>query len=89
VNVKNEEFVSINQSYEYYIGDDKNILLQKLRGLPFSKLFRLENVKHWSDGLPLRFDEKMKIAEDMAFTLDYILHITKYCFIPEVGYYYR
>lgn len=89
VNVKNEEFVSINQSYEYYIGDDKNILLQKLRGLPFSKLFRLENVKHWSDGLPLRFDEKMKIAEDMAFTLDYALCVCRFALVPEKGYCYR
>ena len=89
VNVKNGEIFSINQSYEYYVGDDKNILFQKLRGLTVSKLFRLENVKHWSDGQPLRFDEKMKIAEDMVFTLDYALHVSRYALVPEKGYCYR
>lgn len=89
VNVKNGEIVSINQSYEYYVGVDKNILFQKLRGLTVSKLFRLENVKHRSDGLPLRFDEKMKIAEDMAFTLDYALYVKRYALVPEKGYCYR
>lgn len=89
VNVKNEEIVSVNQSYELYVGEDKNILFQKLRGLTFSKLFRLENVKYWSDGQPLRFDEKMKIAEDMVFTLDYALHVSRFALVPEKGYCYR
>ena len=89
VNVKNEEFAGINQSYEYYIGDDKNILFQKLRGLTVSKLFRLENVKHWFDGQLLRFDEKMKIAEDLAFTLDYALYVKRYALVTEKGYCYR
>lgn len=89
VNVKNGEIVSINQSYEYYVGADKNILFQKLRGLTVSKLFRLETVKLWSDGQPLRFDEKMRIAEDMAFTLDYALYVKRYALVPEKGYCYR
>ena len=54
-----------------------------------SKLFRLENVKRWSDGLPLRFDEKMRIAEDMAFTLDFALYVKRYALVPEKGYCYR
>lgn len=89
VNVKNEEIVSVNQSYDLYVGVDKNILFQKLRGLTVSKLFRLENVKLWSDGQPLRFDEKMKIAEDLAFTLDYALYVKRYALVPEKGYCYR
>lgn len=89
VNVKNEEIVNINQSYEYYVGDDKNILFQKLRGLTVSKLFRLENVKHRPDGQVLLFDEKMRIAEDMAFTLDYALHVKRFALVPEKGYCYR
>lgn len=89
VNVRNEEIISINQSYEYYVGDDSNILFQKFRGLTVSKLFRLENVKHRPDGLPLLFDEEMRIAEDMAFTLDYILYVNRYAFVPEKGYCYR
>ena len=89
VNVKNEEIVSVNQSYDLYVGEDKNILFQKLRGLTVSKLFRLEKIKRWSDDLPLRFDEKMKIAEDMAFTLDYALYVKRYALVPEKGYCYR
>lgn len=79
----------INQAYEYYVGDDPKKVFQDLRGLAVSKLFRLEIVKSWSNGLSLCFDEKMKIAEDMAFTLDYILSIKRFAFVPEVGYYYR
>ena len=89
VNVKDGKIVGINQSYEYYVGADKNILFQKLRGLTVSKLFRLENIKHWSDGQPLRFDEKMRIAEDMAFTLDYALYVKRYALVTEKGYCYR
>lgn len=79
----------INQFYEDYIGDEPDYVFEKFRGLTVSKLFRLENVNHWFDGLPLRFDEKMKIAEDMAFTLDYLLTVKRYAFVSEVGYYYR
>lgn len=89
VNVINEEFVSINQSYDYYVGDDKNILFQKLRGLSVSKLFRLKNIIYWADGQTLYFDEKMKIAEDMAFTLDYALYVSRFALVPEKGYCYR
>ena len=31
----------------------------------------------------------MRIAEDMAFTLDYILSVGRYAFVPETGYLYR
>lgn len=89
VNVKDGKIVGINQSYEYYVGDDKNILFQKLRGLTVSKLFRLENVKLWSDGQSLRFDEMMRIAEDMAFTFDYVLNVNRFALVPEKGYCYR
>lgn len=88
-NMKGGEITSINQAYEYYIGDELEILFGKLRGLTFSKLFCLNNVKTGSDGLPLRFDEKMIIAEDMAFTLDYIIKVKRFAFVPERGYCYR
>lgn len=88
-NWKDGKPAGINQLYEDYIGDEPDIVFEKFRGLTVSKLFRLETVNHWSDGLPLRFDEKMKIAEDMAFTLDYLLTVKRYAFVSEVGYYYR
>ena len=88
-NWKDGKPAGINQLYEDYIGDEPDIVFEKFRGLTVSKLFRLETVNHWSEGLPLRFDEKMKIAEDMAFTLDYLLTVKRYAFVSEVGYYYR
>ena len=89
VNVKNEEFDSINQSYEYYIGDNKTLLLQRLRGLVISKLFRLDKIRHRPEGIILYFDEKMRIAEDMAFTLDYALYVNRFALVSETGYCYR
>ena len=88
-NWKNGKPAGINQLYEDYIGDEPDIVFEKFRGLTFSKLFRLENVKTWADGQGLRFDENMRIAEDMAFTLDYLLTVKRYAFVSEVGYYYR
>ena len=35
------------------------------------------------------FDEKMKIAEDMHFTMQYLMHVDYYAFVTETGYYYR
>lgn len=88
-NFRNEKIVSIEQQYELYVGDDPAYLFNNFRGLTVSKLFRLENINKWSHGLPLRFDERMRIAEDMAFTLDYILNVKRYAFVPEKGYLYR
>lgn len=92
VNWKNEEVVGINQKYDYLIGSDPAYVFEKIRGLTFSKLFlstNLENVKPRSDSLKIRFDERMKIAEDMAFTIDYLLHVRRYAFVSETGYFYR
>ena len=75
---------SIEQKYDLYEGNDSILLLRQIRGLPFSKLFRLSIVK----SLGLYFDENMRIAEDMAFTLDYIQYVKTYCFNPSIEYYY-
>ena len=80
------QIVNIEQQYEYYKDNDPIYVFNNFRGLTFSKLFNLENVIRTHS---LHFDEKMRTTEDMAFTLDYLIHIKTYCFIPEVGYYYR
>lgn len=85
-NYINNEIANIEQQYEYFVSDDPIYVFNNFRGLTFSKLFCLENVIR-AHGL--KFDELMRTTEDMAFTLDYLYHIRKYCFIPEVGYYYR
>lgn len=85
LNMIDGKVVSINQSYDYHIGDETDILYLKLRGLTISKLFKADILEK----IGLRFDEKMKIAEDMAFTLDYALHIKHFAFVPEKGYRYR
>lgn len=88
-NVKKGEVVSVNQQYEAYIGDNPGYLFNKFRGLTISKLFKLNNINQWNGGCPLRFDINMKIAEDMAFTMDYLLFVKKYAFVEENGYCYR
>lgn len=88
-NVKNGKIVGVNQAYDNYTGDDPGYVFKKFRGLTVSKLFCLENVNRGVNGLTLRFDEKMKIAEDMAFTLDYLLTVKRYAFVTEKGYCYR
>lgn len=85
-NYINSEIADIEQQYEDLVSSDSIHLFNHFRGLTVSKMFRLDNVIRTFN---LTFDEQMRTAEDMAFTLDYIFHITKYCFISEVGYYYR
>lgn len=84
-NMIDGKIVSVNQSYEYYIGNEPDILYLKLRGLIVSKLLNTHILKEKG----LRFDENMKIAEDMAFILDYALNIKRYALVPEKGYHYR
>lgn len=81
--------IGVNQSYEYYVGKNPENLYRKLRGLTISKLFRSSYIQHQRNESPLRFDEKMKIAEDMAFTFDYVIDVKRYAFVSEVGYCYR
>lgn len=84
-NYINNKIAGIEQQYEYLVSTEPIYVFNHFRGLTVSKLFKL-NIIRTSE---LKFDEQMYTTEDMAFTLDYILHITKYCFISEVGYYYR
>lgn len=88
-NYRNGKIVSVEQKYEYTVSDDKSLLFNQLRGLTVSKLFCLEIINSSINGSPLRFDENLKSAEDMAFTLDYILSVGSYVFLPETGYFYR
>ena len=81
--------VGINQKYDKYVGDDKVRMLNDFRGLAVSKLYRTEHIRNWSIEGALQYDKNMTIAEDMAFTLDYMRLVKKYAFVPETGYYYR
>lgn len=76
---------SIEQQYDDSIDNDPLTLFLQIRGLVPSKLFKSEIIRSFK----VRFDEQMKIAEDYAFTLDYILHVRDYAFVSEVGYFYR
>lgn len=85
-NYVNNKIANIEQQYDYFKGEGPLFVFNHFRGLTFSKLFNLENVIRIHG---LRFDEQMRTTEDMAFTLDYLIYVKKYCFIAEVGYYYR
>lgn len=84
-NYENGQITSVNQEYDYFVGYDKGKLFSSFRGLAVSKLFKIE-ILHQHN---LFFDEEMKIAEDMAFTMDYLFYVNTYAFVPEKGYYYR
>lgn len=77
--------ITIEQSYVDTEGDDPLNLFLNLRGLMQSKLFKMDIIRQYNG----RFDEDMKIAEDYAFTLDYIVHVKDYAFVSEAGYFYR
>lgn len=76
---------NIEQKYDFYVGSDKLKLLNQVRGLTFSKLYKTDILR--SNGC--FFDEKIHSTEDLQFTLEYILYVKKYTFIQETGYYYR
>ena len=88
-NWENDKIASINQSYDDYVGTDPAFIFNKFRGLIVSKLFRLDLIRDSESQSSVFFDEKMVVAEDMVFTLDYIVKVNEYAFVPEVGYYYR
>lgn len=76
--------ITPNQKYENFVGYDKIKIFKEFRGLVFSKLFCLEKIRVHN----VRFDEKMKYAEDMVFTIDYLIHSNKYALIDNIGYFY-
>ena len=84
-NYEKGQITSVNQEYDYYVGNDKEKLFSLFRGLVVSKLFKTDILKKYN----LLFDEGMKIAEDMAFTMDYLHFVESYAFVPEKNYYYR
>lgn len=84
-NFENGQITSVNQEYEFFVGDDKGKIFSLFRGLVVSKLFKTEILRN-ND---LLFDEGMKIAEDMAFTMDYLFYVNAYALVPEKSYYYR
>lgn len=81
--------VGENQRYDNLVSDDVEVLFDNFRGLPASKLYKTEIIEGWQDGKPLRFDERMRIAEDMAFTLDYVISVRRFAFVSDAEYYYR
>ena len=76
---------SINQQYAFEQSSDPVVLMNRFRGLIVSKLFKNSIIRERQ----LRFDEQMKIAEDYAFTLDYLAFVHRYCFVEATGYFYR
>ncbi len=77
--------VSINQRYEIFKSDDSAVVFNKFRGLTFSKWFKRDIIIKNN----IRFDERMRVAEDYAFTVDYIRHIERYAFSDCIDYFYR
>lgn len=85
----NQEIAGIGYMPLPKVGSDKSYLLNNFQGYITSKLFHMGIINSWKKDEKLAFDENMKIAEDYAFTLDYLCKVEKYCFIDKIGYYYR
>lgn len=77
--------ISICQSYEDYVGNDKSLVFNKFRGLSCSKLFKTDIVRTHN----IEFDSSLVYAEDYIFTMDYLCYVNKYCLSSETGYFYR
>ena len=85
-NYRNGTIADVEQHYEFYYGEDKEVLFSRFRGLSVSKLYK-KNILFEKENV--RYDKEVKSAEDFLFTLDYIYRVNSYVFLPEVGYYYR
>lgn len=77
--------VSINQRYEINESSDCATVFNKFRGLIVAKWFKRDIIIKNK----IRFDERMKIAEDYVFTVDYIRCIDRYAFSDCIDYFYR
>lgn len=84
-NYINEKVGEVEQCYPNKLSTDAAFIYSNIRGLTFSKLFLKSVIEEYD----LQFDEKMPLAEDLAFTLDYINHVSTVMFSSEIGYLYR
>lgn len=75
----------IEQQYSFYHGDDKAYLLENYRGLLPGKMFRSSIIREHH----IAFDEKVKVAEDLIFTTEYLTHVREFAFVENTGYLYR
>lgn len=73
------------QKYDYYCGTDYLKVFNQFRGLAVSKIFVLDIIV----SNKIFFDENVRFTEDYIFTLQYMYYVKKYCFVPEIGYFYR
>lgn len=53
-------------------------------GWPWNKLFRMSIINDYH----IRFPKDIKYCEDEVFCMNYILHIHKSCYIPDILYHY-
>lgn len=76
----------IGQSYadKYYSSKDMDAIFLLFRGLVVSKLWRRRIIA----ANDIRFDERMKIAEDLCFTIDYLIHVRGASFCSACDYVY-
>jgi len=80
---------SIEQRYEYYDSTNPTYLINEFRGLTISKIFLRNKIINSHNEFIIKFDENIKLAEDMVFTLQYLQTVNHYVFLSEVGYLYR
>lgn len=52
---------------------------------PYAKIYKRSIIDEWN----IRFNENLKLGEDLCFNLDYLEHASSAVIIPEQLYYYR
>lgn len=71
------------------IRKDAKFLIENFEGYPFSKIYKKQYIDGINKNQKIRFDENMKICEDLVFTLEYLCsHCGYYAFVDYDGYYY-
>lgn len=75
----------VNSRFADEVGGNPREILKAMEGYAVSKLYRLSIIRSHA----LKFDERMDICEDMAFTYSYLPFISAYATVSECGYFYR
>lgn len=71
------------------IRKDAKYLIENFEGYPFSKIYKKQYINGINSIQKIRFDENLKICEDLVFTLEYLCnHCGYYAFVEYDGYFY-
>ena len=71
------------------ISDDVVSLFRQFKGYICGRLYKRELIEKGINGMPLRFDSKIRFSEDKIFMMQFATLVRKYAFSSECGYFYN